>query len=80
MTSSPEPTARDRAFDAYWARMRGLVSAPSRATAMDIFKAGWAARKQLDYELVTGIRRSPPSYLLHSSAYESLTPFIPPES
>jgi hypothetical protein len=62
----PEPTlgARERAFNNYMGdNLGGDLLARSRdhsgirAIAHDLFKAGWNARKQLDYEAALGIKR-----------------------
>jgi hypothetical protein len=73
--AKPAPTlgARERAFETW---QQKSLSRPNSDLdyAREVFKAGWNARKQLDYELVVGVKRSRP---LHSSAYEPLTPFKP---
>lgn len=54
-----QPTygARERAFDAFYSDFQPTECESALDLAKAVFKAGWNARKQLDYELALGVKR-----------------------
>jgi hypothetical protein len=55
----PKPTlgARERAFDAFYSDFQPTDCESALDLAEVVFKAGWNARKQIDYEAGFGIKR-----------------------